>query len=132
MYDAFAADLEKSNAEEAEQQKAFEALMETKKAEHATLKATLEKHTLDQAKKTQEEAESRQQRDDTQAQLNADETFFAETKDACKAKAGEWSSRTRLRTEELQGMRKAVEILDGPKRARSLLMRRPRSSRRAP
>merc|ERR1712032_488621 len=33
MYDAFTASLEKSNAEESEKQKGFEALMKTKKAE---------------------------------------------------------------------------------------------------
>merc|ERR1719337_55810 len=42
MYDAFTADLEKANADEAGQQKAFEALMATKQRELATLQATLD------------------------------------------------------------------------------------------
>merc|ERR1712232_265394 len=114
MYDAFAADLEKDNAEEAEQEKAFRALMATKKQEEATLQATLLVQTQAEADKNKQAAESNQLRDDTQAQLKADETFFAETKDACKLKATEWASRTRLRTEELQGMHKAIEILSSP------------------
>jgi len=51
MYDAFTADLEKDNAEEAEKQKAFEEFMKTKKAEQATLELTLEKQEDAKAKK---------------------------------------------------------------------------------
>jgi len=51
--------------------------------------------------------------DDTSAQLDADEQFFADTKEACQAKATEWSVRTRLRTEELNGMQTAIKILSG-------------------
>jgi len=119
MYDAFASSLEKSNAEEAEKQKAFEALMETKKQELATLQATLEKQTADNAEKTQKLADSRAELDDTKAQLEADEKFFAETKASCKVKAGEWAERTRLRTQELQGINKAVEILNSPEARRT-------------
>merc|ERR1719460_494097 len=52
MYDSFAADLEKANAEEAERQKAYEELMATKKQEQETLEATLEKQSHDQAHKS--------------------------------------------------------------------------------
>lgn len=113
MYDAFAHDLEKDNADEANQQKAFEELMATKKQELATLEATLEKQTLDYAEKAKKIAESRTLLDDTKEQLDADEVFFADTKDGCKDKAGDWAERTRLRTEELQGIIKAIEILSG-------------------
>jgi len=51
--------------------------------------------------------------EDTKTQLAADEKFFEETTASCKAKATEWSERTRLRTEELQGIAKAIEILEG-------------------
>merc|ERR1719346_714534 len=73
MYDAFTASLEKANVEEAEQQKAFEALMATKKKELETLQLTLEKTELDQAEKTKKLADSRTDLDDTKAQLKADE-----------------------------------------------------------
>lgn len=49
--------------------------------------------------------------DDTANQLAADEAFFADSKDACQTKASEWSVRTRLRTEELNGMQEAISIL---------------------
>jgi nitrogen fixation/metabolism regulation signal transduction histidine kinase len=113
MYEAFASDLEKDNAEEAEQQKAFEELMATKRKELATLEATLEKQTSDEAEKKKTKAESKTLLDATKEQLEADEVFFADTKEGCKTKAGEWAERTRLRTEELQGIVKAIEILSG-------------------
>ena len=48
------------------------------------------------------------------AQLEADEKFFEDTKQACQTKATEWSVRTRLRTEELNGMQVAIKILSSP------------------
>jgi len=114
MYDAFAADLEKDNAEEADKQKAFEELMATKKQEQATLEATLEKQSHDEAHKSKALSDAKTNRDDTDNQMRADEVFFEDTKDACKVKAGEWAERSRLRTEELTGIQKGIEILNSP------------------
>merc|ERR1719389_1207535 len=113
MYDSFAADLEKANAEEADKQKAFEELMATKKAEHETLTATLEAKTKEHADAEKLLADNKVLLHDTKVQLEADEKFFEETKVACKAKAAEWAERTRLRTEELNGIQKAIQILEG-------------------
>merc|ERR1719163_1256490 len=82
--------------------------------EQATLEATLEKQQHDEAKKTKELSDSKTTRDDTIAQLKADEIFFQDTKDGCKQKAGEWAERSRLRTEELTGIAKAIQILSSP------------------
>jgi len=114
MYDSFAADLEKDNANEADRQKAFEELMATKKAEQATLEATLEKQSHDEAHKSKALSDAKTQRDDTDAQMNADQVFFEDTKAACKVKASEWAERSRLRTEELTGITKAIQILSSP------------------
>jgi len=114
MYDAFAADLEKDNAEEADKQKAFEELMATKKQEQATLEATLEKQSHDEAHKSKALSDAKTNRDDTDNQMRTDEVFFVDTKDACKVKAGEWAERSRLRTEELTGIQKGIEILNSP------------------
>lgn len=113
MYDAFASDLEKDNANEANGQKAFEALMETKQQELATLTATLQKQESDAAAKTKKLAEEEVLREDTTEQLAADEKFFDETKEAAESKATAWSVRVRLRTEELAGMEGAIQILSG-------------------
>merc|ERR1719327_1659174 len=113
MYDAFTSDLEKENVEEANKQKSFEELFGTKMKELETLKATLQKQETDQAAKSKKLSEDQVLRDDTTQQLAADEKFFEETKNAAEAKATEWSTRTRLRTEELAGMEGAIQILQG-------------------
>merc|ERR1719321_1828022 len=113
MYDSFSADLEKANAEEADKQKTFEELMATKKAELETLKATLEAKTKEHADAEKQLADDKVLLADTKAQLEADEKFFEETKASCKAKAAEWAERTRLRTEEINGIQKAIVILEG-------------------
>merc|ERR1719316_1991744 len=111
MYDAMTSDLETKNADQAIKQKQFEELTATKNAELATLQATLskKKETLGEDTKTMTDAAV--ERDETQAQLDADEKFFEETKSACKSKADDWAERSRLRTEELAGINKAIEIL---------------------
>jgi len=111
MYDAFTMDLEKDNAAEAESQKSFEELMATKAQELETLELTLQKQETDEAMKTKHLSESEVLLDDTVTNLANDEQFFADTKEACKAKATEWSVRTQMRTEELNGMQVAIRIL---------------------
>jgi len=111
MHDAFTADLAKDTAEEAASKKSFDALMATKKDERETLEATLQKQETDQAAKTKKLSESTVNRDDTAEQLAADEAFFGDTKEACQTKATQWSVRTRMRTEELNGMQLAIKIL---------------------
>jgi hypothetical protein len=113
MYDAFAADLEKDNVEEAEHQKSFEDLFGTKMQELNTLKTTLEIQETSEAKKTKKLAEEEELLDDTTDNLKADETFFEDTKDSAESKAKAWSTRTRMRTEELAGIQGAVQILKG-------------------
>eukprot|EP00747_Dinoflagellata_sp_TGD_P155744 gnl/TRDRNA2_/TRDRNA2_177604_c2_seq67.p1 gnl/TRDRNA2_/TRDRNA2_177604_c2~~gnl/TRDRNA2_/TRDRNA2_177604_c2_seq67.p1 ORF type:complete len:726 (+),score=258.22 gnl/TRDRNA2_/TRDRNA2_177604_c2_seq67:62-2179(+) len=114
MYDAMTTDLEKDNVNEADKQKAYEEIMSTKKQELETLEKTLQKQTSDEADKSKQLADSQATLDDTKEQLKADEAFFADTKQGCKDKAAEWAERTRLRTEELQGINKAIQILDSP------------------
>jgi len=119
MYDAFTVDLEKANADEADQQKSFEELMATKKKELATLQVTFEKQNYDKATKVKKLSDSQLLLDDTKVQLDADEKFFSATKDSCKVKAGEWAERTRLRTEELAGMGRAIQLLSSPEASKT-------------
>merc|ERR1712196_579145 len=73
MYDAITADLEKDNVEEANAQKSFEELMATKKQELATLEATWEKQTKDDADAKDLLAKTKSNQDSTEEQLAADE-----------------------------------------------------------
>merc|ERR1719162_2689350 len=111
MHDAFKTDLAKDIAAEAESLKSFEELMATKKQERETLEDTQEKQETDHAAKGKKLSESEVLLDDTTTDLKNDEQFADDTKEACQAKATEWSGRTRLRTEELNGMQVAIKIL---------------------
>lgn len=113
MYDSFTANLETANAAEADKRKAYEELHATSLQELATLTATLQMKSKEQADATKKLAEDKVVLEEATVQLAADEKFFDETKTSCKAKAAEWAERTRLRTEELHGMTKAIEILEG-------------------
>lgn len=120
MYDSFVGDLEKSNAEEGSKEEVFQELMETKRTELKTLQGSLTTQEMDEATKQKSLADNKASRDDAESQLKTDKEVFAETKDSCKKKAGEWASRQRLRTEELSGISEALEILEDPDNAKSL------------
>mmetsp|Transcript_2030 Transcript_2030/g.4665 ORF Transcript_2030/g.4665 Transcript_2030/m.4665 type:complete len:703 (+) Transcript_2030:85-2193(+) len=114
MFDTFTSNLETASATEAENLKIFEDLMAAKQKEESDLQSTLDKKEAENAEATTVEADSQQDREDTSAQLETDEVFFDETKKDCRQKADDWATRTRLRTEELAGIEKAVEILTSP------------------
>merc|ERR1719217_1487570 len=49
--------------------------------------------------------------DDTEMQMKADMEFFDQTKEACQSKHEEWTVRKEMRSQELDGINKALEIL---------------------
>ena len=53
--------------------------------------------------------------EDTTAQMKEDTPFFDETKAACATKADAWTERLWLRTEDLEGIEKALELFTAPK-----------------
>jgi len=113
MYDTFTANLETETQSEATSQKNFETLMATKNKELATLKSTQEAKEAEKGETDKELADTMQELTDTTVQMKDDTKFFDETKAACKTKADEWGERTRLRTQELAGINKGLEVLTG-------------------
>merc|ERR550537_1481658 len=69
----------------------------------------------DLEKSNQEESDAQKNFEDllaaTQEQLKIDEDFFETARDQCKDKSDEWDERSRLRTEQLDGIEKALAIL---------------------
>eukprot|EP00929_Paragymnodinium_shiwhaense_P026376 TRINITY_DN15704_c0_g3_i1.p2 TRINITY_DN15704_c0_g3~~TRINITY_DN15704_c0_g3_i1.p2 ORF type:complete len:750 (+),score=365.43 TRINITY_DN15704_c0_g3_i1:59-2308(+) len=111
MYKTLAKDLESQTEAEATKNKDFEDLIALKTEE-------LQEHQESSRKKTAEKAETNvllsetiENYDDTDRQMQADIEFFDATKEACTDKASEWTTRSELRTEELEGIKKALEIL---------------------
>merc|ERR1719353_384726 len=111
MYDTFGADLEKSNQEESDKQKAFEDLIAQKQKQVADWSAEVTDKEGQKAEKSTMLSEAEELLSATQAQLKTDEDFFETARDSCKAKSDEWDERSRLRTEQLDGIEKALKIL---------------------
>lgn len=115
MLDSFLSDVQADNREESLAQKSFEDLIDTKRAELASLESTLENKTLTHSKKSAEKTKTKKERVETQDLLKQNEESFAVTKAGCQEKADQWAERTRLRTEELAGIKQAVKILEDGK-----------------
>jgi hypothetical protein len=111
MYDTFTANLETETQNEATSQKNFEAVMAVKAEELASLQDVLQKTEASKAETDKTLADTAQELEDTTVQMKEDTVFFDETKAACKTKADDWGERTRLRTQELAGINKALEVL---------------------
>jgi hypothetical protein len=111
MYDTFAADLEKSNSEESAAQFNFEELIAAKTKQVKDWTAEVTDKEGQKAEKSTMLSEAEELLAATQTQLKIDEDFFATARDSCKAKSDEWDERSRLRTEQLDGIEKALKIL---------------------
>merc|ERR1719409_1155028 len=111
MYDTFSADLEKGNAEESEAQKNFEDLIAEKQKQIADWSAEVTDKEGQKAEKSTMLSENEELLSASQTQLKIDEEFFETARDSCKAKSDEWDERSRLRTEQLDGIEKALKIL---------------------
>lgn len=111
MYTTFAGNLEDSTKDEAIKQRDFEAYIAAKTKELNNMKTTLVKKEEEHGETSKNLADTQVDLEDTTAQLRADEKFFEEATVSCKTKADEWSERARLRTEELDGINKALAFL---------------------
>jgi hypothetical protein len=111
MYDTFSADLEKSNQEESNMQLAFESEMEEKTKQNKQFTEMVTEKEGQKAEKSQMLSENEEKLEATTEQLKVDEAFFETAKESCTGKSNDWSERSRLRTEQLDGINKALAIL---------------------
>jgi hypothetical protein len=86
-------------------------MMAVKAKELATLNEVLRNKEAEKGETDKQLADTTQELEDTTLQMKEDTKFFDETKAACKTKADGWAERTRLRTQELAGINKALEVL---------------------
>jgi len=111
MYETFTADLESATQAEATSNMNFEKFIAEKTKEFKEDEAEKEKKEAETAESEQRLADTQNMYDATVAQKEADIKFFDETKVACQHKHDEWTTRSSLRDEEIEGMTKALEIL---------------------
>jgi len=114
MYEEFGAALQKSTHDELIAIDNYNKYMATK----ATEKKALEKkeRTLNShhATATENLANTKTLRKETIELLTETKAFLAEVTESGKERAAEWAERTRLRTEELNGIAEAIRILEDP------------------
>lgn len=112
MFDQFSGDLETSTEEEGKKNRQFEDLIAEKMKELLEMKELMAKKEQEKAEAETMLADTTQQYDDTEAQMKADIAFFDKMKEACEGKSEAWSERSTLRKAELEGITKAIEILN--------------------
>jgi len=111
MYTTFGKNLQTSTGDEATAHRNYEDLMATFQKQLATLEETLVKKEQKKAEDEIQLADAMQVYADSEEQLKAEIKLFDATKSSCSEKTSDWSKRSSLRTEELDGIKKALEIL---------------------
>jgi hypothetical protein len=113
MYNTFASTLEETTTQELTDNENYEKEMDLKLE---ALQIATEQKASKEAKKAETEAqlaEDNQALEDTTKEMNDNADFFDATKKSCHAKSEEWTVRKTMRSEELMGVEKAMEILSG-------------------
>merc|ERR1719379_1481970 len=111
MYDTFSNDLEKANTEESASQKAFEDEIAVKTAQNKELQELVTGKEVKKSEAMNTLSVTEEELANEQSSLKYDEELFISARDACKEKSDAWDERCRLRTAELDGIHKALEIL---------------------
>lgn len=114
MYDSFCKELEKLDVDEGTKTKTFESLIDLKESELASLKTQINKFGSEKGDIIQSLAAATSEHADCQRALKEAKEFFDVTKKNCKEKVIAWSTRTKLRTQEILGIQKVLDILNSP------------------
>jgi len=107
----FSNDLEGSTHDEATKNANYEQVYASLEKDNNELKSTRQKKENEKAEAEAMLADTTKAYDDSEKQMKADTAFFDQTKAACESKHEEWSTRDSMRTEEVEGIDKALEIL---------------------
>jgi len=111
MYLTFSTNLESSTLGEADQNHDYEELTASMEKENNQFKATRARKETEKAEAEAMLADTTKAYEDTEKQMEADEDFFEQTKEACLSKHDDWKVRTDLRNQELKGIDAALDIL---------------------
>lgn len=107
----FEEDLKELTDEEAEKKKVHGKMMSTLQKEQTDLKSFLVEQKTNAGNSVKELSDKKTLRDETTAQLKADESLLTETEDTCKEKTYQFGERKKLRDQELKGVTAALEVL---------------------
>merc|ERR1719409_1727880 len=111
MKETFETNLESSQREETTNQKAFEDLKAAKEEEISAGQSLLDTKTNELAAADEKAAVSKEDLDDTQKTLAADQSFLASVKENCADLDQQYEERTKTRQLEIQATSKALAFL---------------------
>merc|ERR1719478_283825 len=111
MKETFESNLSASQKDEMGAQKAYEELKAAKEAEIAASNDSIEKKTQELADTDEKNAQAKEDKEDTQASLAADEKFLMMLKEKCAMTDQEWEERQKTRQLEMEAVSKALAVL---------------------
>merc|ERR1719407_221255 len=111
MKEEFETNLANSQKEEGANQRAFEDLKASKTSEIAAGKTSAEQKTQELADTDMKNAESKEDKENTEETLAADTKFLADVKANCAGFDAEYAERTKTRQLEIQAVNAAMEFL---------------------
>lgn len=111
MKETFEADLSNSAKEEMASAAAYNDLKVAKEEEIAAGQTSLDSKEQHLASTDETNAQAKEDKEDTEAALGADQKFLADLKEKCSATDAQWEQRQKDRMTELEAIAKAVSIL---------------------
>jgi hypothetical protein len=111
MLDAFKANLNNTDAVETKAVADFDSLMSAKNGQLDTAKNALLDKSAETGARETALTDSKDEKEDKEAQNDRDEGFVSSTKAACETKADEWAARKKLRNEEIIAISEAIGII---------------------
>merc|ERR1719375_1027047 len=111
MKETFETNLASSQAEESANQKVYEDLKAAKESQIGAATTAVEMKSQELADTDEKNAQSKEDKEDTEDSLAADTKFLAVVKDKCANMDKEYTERTTTRQLETQAVSKALEFL---------------------
>lgn len=111
MKESFETNLASSSQDEADAKNKFNQLKSAKSEELAASTQQRDNKKADLADTDDKLATAKDDLEDTEAQIEADTTFLADLKERCGNMDEMWAARSKVRTEEMQSVSEAMEIL---------------------
>eukprot|EP00440_Ansanella_granifera_P071819 gb/GFBE01077938.1/.p1 GENE.gb/GFBE01077938.1/~~gb/GFBE01077938.1/.p1 ORF type:complete len:667 (+),score=270.51 gb/GFBE01077938.1/:1-2001(+) len=115
----FEKELQESEDDEASKVESHQKLMETLIKEKADLESFLTEQNTSKGNSVKELSDKKVLRDETSIQIKADKKLLTSTQDSCKEKSYQYTERTKLRQQELDGVSTALELLSSDDAAKT-------------
>merc|ERR1719161_1922693 len=113
MLETFESNLSQGQKDELQGEGDYANLKAAKESEITAASDQIELKTQELATTDEKNAQAKTDLEDTEAQLAADQKFLENLRAQCSAMDQEWEARSKTRTEEMEAVAKALEILSG-------------------